>query len=235
MKPSEKKIKLVDELGELHKALDVDFLYIHPRHKTTKDWLADTAGVLKNLDEGDYQEFIRLSKTISPDEERNKRKSAAYEIDNFVRQKVAGWKRYDFSSLNNDVAEPITTIRIDTDKLPVDLQAVTNELNDNLERGNKSAAALLIRRILTTTIYLALQKEGKDVLLKDNDGNDLELNSALAVCQKELKVDDRVMKRVRSTKWLTDSANHSYKVKINKSDVEVAATALRLFLDEVLT
>lgn len=41
------------------------------------------------------------------------------------------------------------------------------------------------------------------------------------------------MSRVRSAKWIGDSANHSYKVKINTTDVETATTGLRLFLDEI--
>ncbi|MBI2588799.1 hypothetical protein HYW35_01110 [Candidatus Saccharibacteria bacterium] len=100
MKLSERKLKFVEELASFQKDLNVDLLYTYPRHRTTKDWLANTAAVLKNLDEGDFQEFSRLRKTITPDESREKRKSAAYEIDNFVRQKVAEWQRYDFSSLD---------------------------------------------------------------------------------------------------------------------------------------
>jgi len=100
MKPSEKKEGLVKELDKLYKTLDVIQLYTKPRQKPTNDWLADTASVLKNLDEGDYQEFVRLSKTITPTEQRENRKSAAYEIKAFVGRKVAEWKRYDFSGLD---------------------------------------------------------------------------------------------------------------------------------------
>src|SRR5574341_903077 len=100
MKPSEIKQRLVVELTNLHKALNVEQTYREPEHKITKDWLAETSSVLKQLDESDYQELVRLSKTINPAIYLPKRKEAAHEIDNFIRRKVAEWKRYDFSSLD---------------------------------------------------------------------------------------------------------------------------------------
>lgn len=109
MKKSKQKQRLVKELDALHKSLDIIQLYNLPRHKTTRDWLTETASILKNLDESDYQEFVRLSKTITPMEPREKRKSAAFEIDSFIRRKVSEWKRYDFSSLDNETVTPKLT------------------------------------------------------------------------------------------------------------------------------
>ncbi|OGD84117.1 hypothetical protein A2572_03255 [Candidatus Collierbacteria bacterium RIFOXYD1_FULL_40_9] len=116
MKPSEKKKRLVSELAKLHQALNVDQLYCWPKHKTTKDWLVETASVLKNLDEGDYQEFLRLGKTISPSEPREERKKSASEIDNFVSRKVAEYKRYDFSGLDSRDILSITLNKSHRDK-----------------------------------------------------------------------------------------------------------------------
>lgn len=108
MKPSEKKRKLVGELVKLFEKLDVVQLYHLPRQDATQNWLADTAAVLKNLDEGDYQEFVQLSKVITPTEgNREIRKKAAYEIKALVTRKVAEYKRYDFSSLDKKEPESI--------------------------------------------------------------------------------------------------------------------------------
>lgn len=104
MKPSEKKEKFVNELVQLCQTMTPDQLYCWPRQKTTRDWLAETASVLKNLDEGDYQKFTKLSDVISPSVQRDDRKKAAYEIDSFIRNKTAEYKRYDFSYL--DKREP---------------------------------------------------------------------------------------------------------------------------------
>lgn len=106
MKPSERKKQLANELVCLYEAINVEQLYCWPRHKITKDWLANTASILKNLDENDYQEFIHLSRVIVPTEDREVRKSAVQEIDNFLRLKVAEWKRYDFSSLDSGKVMP---------------------------------------------------------------------------------------------------------------------------------
>src|SRR3989344_1456465 len=102
MKPSEKKQKLVEELSNLFQQLDINRLYAFPNQQDTRDWIADIASVLKNLDESDYQEFVRLSKTVGLSESREERKKAAHEINQFLGRKVREWKRYDFSSLDNE-------------------------------------------------------------------------------------------------------------------------------------
>ena len=100
MKKSERKVKLVDELSKYYKLLNVEQLFDFPDHKISKDWLAEVAAILKNLDETDYQEFVRLRKSLYAGVDRRIRINAANEIDGFVRQKVAEYERYDFSSLD---------------------------------------------------------------------------------------------------------------------------------------
>jgi len=102
MKKSEEKQQLVEELANLHKRLNINRLYAFPNQKDTQKWIADVGSVLKNLDESDYQEFVRLSKTVGLSEIREERKKAAKEINQFLGGKVAEWKRYDFSSLDNE-------------------------------------------------------------------------------------------------------------------------------------
>jgi len=118
--------------------------------------------------------------------------------------------------------------RILLDDLPTNVNVLIDELNDNIERNNPNACALLIRKILTLSCFVVLDKIGKSDKLEDK-----ELHETLSIVQKELKISERVMAKVKSTKWIGDSANHSYKVKINDSDVEVAVTGLRIFLEEV--
>ena len=102
MKKSEEKQKLVEELASLHERLDKNRLYAFPNQKDTQKWIEDVRSVLKNLDEGDYQEFVRLSKTVGLSGDREKRKKAAKEINQFLGGKVAEWKRYDFSYLDKE-------------------------------------------------------------------------------------------------------------------------------------
>lgn len=118
--------------------------------------------------------------------------------------------------------------RMVLENLPSNVSELVNELNDNVERNNPNASALLIRKILTLSCFIALDKIGKSSLLEDK-----ELNDTLSIVQKELKISQIVMAKVKSSKWIGDSANHSYKIKINESDVEVAITGLRIFLGEI--
>lgn len=106
MKPSERKRQLVEELSIFQEKLSVGRLYAFPSQKDTQQWVADVASVLKNLDESDYQEFVRLSKTVGLSEFREERKKAAQEINQFLRRKVAEWRRYDFLSLDNQINQP---------------------------------------------------------------------------------------------------------------------------------
>jgi len=106
MKPSEKKQKLVEELASLYEKLDINRLYAFPSQRDTQQWLADVASVLKNLDESDYQEVVRLSKTVGLSGSREERKKAAQEINQFLGRKVTEWRRYDFSSLDNEDNSP---------------------------------------------------------------------------------------------------------------------------------
>lgn len=110
MKSSEKKKKLIEELSRLFDVMDTTYLYTRPRQEPTKKWLADVASILKNLDEGDYREFVGFSRVILPTESREDRKRAAQEIQSFMQRKVAEYKRYDFSDL--DKRKPLSKTKI---------------------------------------------------------------------------------------------------------------------------
>jgi len=137
-------------------------------------------------------------------------------------------KNFLISQKNNDSLK-----RIDISNIPTEIQKLISELNDNTLRKNVYACALLIRKIITLTVFIALRKKGKETLLKDATGNDIELNRSLSILKTELKISDHIMSKVISAKWIGDSANHSYQVRINNSDIEIALTGLRIFLEEV--
>lgn len=103
MKKSEQKRSLVEELERCFQALNVQKLYEESDHKTSKDWLAEVAAILKNLDEGDFQAFLNLRQHLYPSIPLATRKHATEQIDGFVRQKVAEYKRYDFSYLDREI------------------------------------------------------------------------------------------------------------------------------------
>jgi hypothetical protein len=124
--------------------------------------------------------------------------------------------------------------RIASAGLPNALQTLITELNDNLTRDNLNASALLIRKIISQAVYLAMAKRGKEGELKQANGDDLDLAAALHRCKEVCQVSGQVMARVTSAKWIGDTANHSYRAKVSVDEVERAVTGLTLFLKEVL-
>jgi len=131
-------------------------------------------------------------------------------------------------------SRPASPQPIATAGLPNALQALIEELNDNLARDNLNAAALLIRKIIGQTVYIAMARRGKESELKQADGDDLDLAAALRRCKEVCQVSGQVMARITSAKWIGDTANHSYRAKVSPDEVERAVTGLTLFLKEVL-
>lgn len=105
MKKSEEKRKLVEEMTGLYQQLNVEQLYQLPDHRNSKAWLSEIAAILKNLDETDFQAFLNHRQHLYPSIPLSTRKHAVEQIDGFIRQKVAEYKRYDFSYLDREVRE----------------------------------------------------------------------------------------------------------------------------------
>lgn len=103
MKKSEEKRKLVEEMAGLYSQLNVEQLYQSPDHRDSKAWLSEIAAILKNLDESDFQAFLNHRQHLYPSIQLVTRKHAAEQIDGFIRQKVAEYKRYDFSYLDREI------------------------------------------------------------------------------------------------------------------------------------
>jgi hypothetical protein len=113
------------------------------------------------------------------------------------------------------------------------INVLLDELNDNLRNNNLNASALLTRKILTRAVQYSFDRKGERDSLKTEAGDDKELNAMLEMCKQRFKISAQVMSRAQSTKWLGDSANHSYFVRVSEFDVIAATTGLRLFLEEL--
>lgn len=149
------KKRLVKSLGIYLKRLDSKKLYQEPDHKESKDWLAEVAGILKGLDESDFNKFNGLRQHIYPSIFLPARKHASEQIEGFVRQKVAEYKNYDFSPVKNlSVSQYIHQEIIEGFVSKSDvfnyqkLVKVLNELNTNYAVGYVYSASMLIRSIL---------------------------------------------------------------------------------------
>lgn len=124
--------------------------------------------------------------------------------------------------------------RVPTGDLPNDLKELVEELNDNLRRDNRYAAALLTRKIIGQAVYVAMARRGLQGELKKPDGDDLDLAAALVRCKEACGIPTQVMARVTTAKWIGDTANHSYRAKVSPEELERTVTGVSLFLKEVL-
>ena len=116
-----------------------------------------------------------------------------------------------------------------------ELRDLVDELNDCLDRQNRNAAALLMRKIIGQAVFVAMTKRGKEGELRKDNGDDLDLSAALRKCKEACGVSGQVMGRVTSAKWIGDTANHSYRVQVTDEDLERAVTGMTLFLREILS
>lgn len=153
MKKSDEKRALVEDLDKYFKALNVQRLYEEPDHKTSKDWLAEVTAILKNLDESDFQAFLNLRQHLYPSIHLGARKHAAEQIDGFIRQKVAEYKRYNFEAqeqstvyVNQEIIEDF--IKKQDGFNYKKLIRLLGELNSNLAVGYPYSSSMLIRAIL---------------------------------------------------------------------------------------
>ncbi len=116
-------------------------------------------------------------------------------------------------------------------KLPNDLKILCQEFNFNYSHGKPSAGILLLRRILPLSIVRKFQKLDREPeIIKD--GEYLETKALLGKAEGLLS-NKRIYKEIINYKFLVDSSQHSYKLKIQMTDAEGAAIKLRIFLEDL--
>lgn len=128
------KQQLVADLEKYFSALNVEELYQSPNHKVTKDWLAEVAAILKNLDEKDYQTFIDLRKHLYQDVHIATRRHAAEQIDAFVRQKLAEYKRYNFEESEKKLQEQVIQFKKRTEELTKQLLTAEQKIKSETKQ-----------------------------------------------------------------------------------------------------
>lgn len=141
-------IKYVEQCNRLR-------LISESSHPDVVGWLGEVAAILKTLDEGDYQEFMRLRKSINPGVLPKTRRDAVHELYGFLIQKVAEYKRYDFkekvtesptSYVSQEIIEGLIKKRDGFNYKK--LIKMLNEINSNHIASHAYATSMLIRAVL---------------------------------------------------------------------------------------
>jgi len=153
MNKLKEKTALVEGLVNYSKALNIKKLYEEPGHKTSKNWLAEVAAILKNFDETDFRAFLDLRQHLYPSISLTTRKHAAEQIDGFVRQKVAEYKRYDFEAqeqstvyINQEIIEGFIKKKDSFNYKK--LVRLLGELNSNYAAGYPYSSSMSVRAVL---------------------------------------------------------------------------------------
>lgn len=117
--------------------------------------------------------------------------------------------------------------------IPKKIQTIINELNTNIKNNCWHGSALLIRKIIDMSIHKKCLIEGKDDILRNKDKEYYRLEKKLNICAENKIIDCEIVKKIKPYKWLTDSAAHSFRIRINYKDIEGSTIVLRLFLEEI--
>lgn len=106
---------LIKELEKYLQLLNVEQLYNDPGHKNVKNWLAEVTAILKTSRRYAYKKFTSLSQHIYPSIPIQTRKHAAEQIDVYIRQIIAQYKREYITHENPEIYTK--TIQIDEIKI----------------------------------------------------------------------------------------------------------------------
>ena len=164
---------------------------------------------------------------------------AIYRILNSVRNKLLDWaievsRKYEgISSMNTnkDKKPPIFPKKL-LEKLPQDLKILCDDFNFNFDNNRPVASMLILRRLLPLSIVRKFQQINKETEIKDENGEYFETKKLLGKAEKLLP-NKRIYKELMNYKILIDSAQHSYSINVQLSDVEGAAVKVRVFLGEI--
>ncbi|MCD6194732.1 hypothetical protein J7K05_00795 [bacterium] len=152
-----------------------------------------------------------------------------------VRDKLLDWtisKTKDKPTIRSSRTEKDLFPNSLVKKLPPDLKILCDDFNFNFANKRPIASILILRRILPLSIVRKFQQINKESEVKDEKGQYLETKNLLGKAERLLS-NKRIYKEVMNYKILIDSAQHSYSINIQLSDVEGAAVKIRIFLEEL--
>jgi hypothetical protein len=153
-----------------------------------------------------------------------------------VRNKLSDWIVDKARSMNIEILEDKKSPQIFPknliEKLPDDLKILCDDFNFNFSHNRSFTCMLILRLLLPRAIVRKFQKLNKEDEIKKPNGEYLEPEALLGKAE-NLIADKRVVKELRSYKFLMDAAQHSYAINIYKEDVHGAGIKIRAFLESL--
>jgi len=126
MKNLTEKEKIIQDLKNIYKKLDISYIYGHPRQENTRNWIATLSSVFKKIgDDASYEKLSKLSDDIlNPSIARKVRRGAAYKLAGLLKIKITELEKDDS---HNSVKK----------KLSSETVGMLNEGKNNTYQSNK--------------------------------------------------------------------------------------------------
>jgi hypothetical protein len=118
------------------------------------------------------------------------------------------------------------------EKLPNDLKILCDDFNFNYSHRRFFPCILILRLLLPRAIVRKFQKLNREDEIQKPNGEYLEPEALLNKAE-NLIANKRCIREVKNYKFLMDTAQHSYTIKISPEDVEGAGIKLRVLLEEL--
>lgn len=152
-----------------------------------------------------------------------------------IRNKIIDWL------IKVGATEDKSDLKVDTEiifpsalieRLPSDIKLLTDDFNFNFSNGRAIPSMLILRRLLPLAVVRRFQQDGKELEIKNTNGEYLETKTLLGKAQSLLS-NTRTYNDIMTYKILTDATQHSYTLTVHLSDARGAGVAVRVFLDEI--
>jgi hypothetical protein len=116
-------------------------------------------------------------------------------------------------------------------RLPSGIPELCDEFNFNYSSAKPNACMLLLRRILPLAIVRKFQQENRESEIRTSDGY-LDTKALIGKVQALLS-SKRIYQEIMAQKFLIDSSQHLFTIRLSIDDVPRPANAIRILLEDL--
>jgi hypothetical protein len=145
--------------------------------------------------------------------------------------------KYENEKLENELKsiKPFIPNEI-TIKTPMQIQKTINELNESYIRGNNTACAMLLRKLIDNSIDIKSKMKKIENKFKDPNKNEFyDLPKKIDIASNEGILNKNISSQLKRIKLYGDSAAHSYNIEILPQDIEDSKIPTRLAIEEIFS
>lgn len=119
-------------------------------------------------------------------------------------------------------------------KLPDKIQKIVNEIIGCYEHGYYDACSVMCRKVVDNSIYIKFNMDGKENILKDQNGRFYGLPKKIELAKQESYISSQHAGLLSKIKLFGDVGAHSYKINLLENDLkDNVFPIVRLVLEEI--